>query len=102
MNIKQFKKGSSTNPEIEQLSTRVSENLTQLLPNPMLVGNLITKVAISTSGVSIPHGLPQSFTGWIVVRNRSNILVYETTQKLPEAFLNLTASGSGVIDLWIF
>lgn len=102
MNIKQFKKLSSSDQVVEQLSLRVSEFCTQLEPNPTLVGQRIVNVSVSAVPKTIAHNLGKAFIGWQVIRNRANIVVYEGVQKTPENFLTLVASGTGIIDLWIF
>lgn len=103
MNIKSFKRGSSSDPDINQVDNRVLEYTSQLTTNPMLVGQLITGIDVSTTAVNVPHSLGKPFVGWLVIRKVGNLNIYEASvQSQTSLFIKLVSTATGTIDIWIF
>ncbi len=102
MNLKSFRKPATQTQEGALLSDSVNDYTAQLSTNPMLAGTLVKNVRVGTVETSINHSLGKPFIGWLVVRNRTNVTIYEGTQKNPAGSLVLLASGAGLIDVWVF
>lgn len=93
---------------LQQLSDvdRVQDNIKlfsdQLVDIPILNGQLIENVALTTSAVLVNHKLGRAYRGWIVVDQSANASVYSTTTTLPTRFISLVASNTVTVSLWVF
>lgn len=100
--LKSFKRPGTVSDDATRVSLAVEEYTNQLTPNPVLDGRLISRVAVSSTPISISHGLNRAWKGWFLTRISGNVVVYEGTQTDTTKFLNLVASGSATVDIYIF
>lgn len=73
------------------------------LQRPIVDGVYLRDVAVSTSAVNVPHGLGRRWNGYIVTRRSASVGVYDgsgTSEPMRE--INLVATGSATVDLWVF
>lgn len=63
-------------------------------------GRLVENFEITTSGVSVEHKLGREPKGWIVVRKTADVRVWETDKSSTN--LDLDASGTATISIWVF
>lgn len=94
-NFGSFKSAGGRIPELDRL-------LDILADNPLLQGRLIEDVTLSTSPVLVAHKLGRAYRGWFLVDNNANTTVYNSVTDLEESFLELVASGSCTVSLWVF
>lgn len=81
----------------------VDETTKPLTEHPLLEsGRLIEDVVLGATAVDVPHLLQREPRGWIVVRRSANQSVWEGTQSRPTMFLNLVASGTVTVSLYVF
>lgn len=71
---------------------------------PLLGGLLLKNVSLASGSTLVNHGLGRKPEGWIVVRKRANIDVWDDQDNNVNqtTTLKLEASGAVVVDLWIF
>lgn len=102
MAIKDFKRISTQDETTNRLQGNIQEFFKQLTSNPLLDGNLIEDVAVSTTAVEVNHGLGREPVGYITVKADANVTIYDTTSTTPKVTLKLTASATATVSLYIF
>jgi len=100
--IKDFKKVSGVEDDVAKLQERLQEFFVPLVSNPMLDGNLLQNVALTTSEKKVEHGLGRAPIGWIVVKQSANAVIWQPNSDLSGVFLNLQASAAVTVSLWVF
>lgn len=67
-------------------------------------GLILTSIPVKTGNNSINHMLGRNLQGWIPVRLRSSVSLYDTqdSNQMPSLTLQLVASADAVIDIWVF
>lgn len=103
--VPDFKKVANTNEETSKLQERLQEFFTPIQKCPLIDGVLLTNISLVSSGTnSVAHKLNRAPLGWLVVRNRSNSIIWDTqdTNSLKTKSLSLQASSNTVVDLWVF
>ena len=96
---------ASESQEMTLMQTRWASVLNQVLNIPLNQdGVLLKSVELQSGANSINHKLGRKLVGWIIVRLRSSITVYDTqdSNERPQLTLDLVASGAGVVDLYVF
>ena len=74
-----------------------------LQSTPILDGELIEDVVLSTTGVNVSHGLGRPWRGWVVVDIDTTATVYRASSDDESVFLRLRASaGTPIIKVWVF
>ena len=68
---------------------------------PILDGQLIQNVAVTTSEKTIAHSLKRIPKGFIVVDVNNNCLVYRSSEH-TQTNIYLTGSRVATISLWVF
>lgn len=77
------------------------ERIKQLTLIPILDGVLLQDVDVTTSGVTVGHGLGRVPVGCIVVKSPANVSY--TTDEFTKTQLDVTcSSGSRTVNLWVF
>jgi hypothetical protein len=105
MAIRPFIKSYPTDRATANFEAMVENCWNSIIKNPLLQNiSIVQNISISTSDSVINHGLNKQYTGWLVIRNNANIVVYEsaTVNATPTASIILKASGSGTISLLFF
>jgi len=93
-----------------QILDRVLQGLAPVVR--VLEGNVFRVVTIrrditivSTQATRVYHGLNRPITGYIVIRNNTNMIVYEQTQTTgaeAASFVNIRGTASGKVSLLFF
>jgi hypothetical protein len=79
-------------------------SLNPLLGNPLVNGNLLNGIKVTTGANVLNHGLGRSLQGYMVVMNNANVTFYDSqsTNPRPSLTLILNASGDATISLYVF
>ncbi len=90
--------------EFSMHQTQWSSVLDPLLSNPVIAGVLLKNVTLVIGANVINHKLGRPLQGWVPVRLRSSVTIFDTqdANQLPELTLQLTASAAAIIDLYVF
>lgn len=81
-----------------------SSAINPVLNAPWNNGLILKKVQLTSGKNVINHMLGKTLQGWILVRNRQNVTVYDTqdSNQMPDKSLWLNSSGSTVVDILVF
>ncbi|MBK9073237.1 MAG: hypothetical protein IPL79_19890 [Myxococcales bacterium] len=95
--------GARSAADVTRLLGQWRDRLTQALRSPPTDprGVLLKGVDLSTTPVSISHGLP-SLSGWLVVRARGAAPASVVETGVSARTLTLVASGAVTVDLWVW
>lgn len=88
----------------ELANPRWASTINPVLSNPIVGGNLLQNVAVTTGANTINHGLNDRLQGYIVVMNNAAATFYDSqkTNPRPDLTLVLNASGAAIISLYVF
>lgn len=98
--IKPFQKVRTQDKELMQLQNSLSRVFLDLLGLEILNGRLIEDVEVTTSQVTVNHGLNRELKGWIVVKKNADRRVWQTD--ITATTLTLDASATVTVSLWVF
>ena len=90
-------------PTIEQLQDNAEPIMRRVESAFLLDGVLLTKKTIN--GVTfLSHGLGRAPKGYVIVRRRADVLVFDDQDNnpSPDTSLKLNTSASVVADVWVF
>lgn len=75
-----------------------------ILANPLVAGNLLPGLVLTTGSNTINHGLGVKLQGYFVVLNSAAVTFYDSqrTNQRPDLTLILNASGPTTISLYVF
>lgn len=99
--IKDFKKVSGP-AELNRLQEKLQEFFAPIIACPIIDGNLLTNVSLSSTETKVEHKLAREPQGYIITRKNANQDVWESSKALPTRHLSLTATGDVVVDIWVF
>lgn len=103
MSLKALKTIQPKEYELDQIQRNISEFVNQLTVNPLLGGQLLSNITITTGNNNINHGLGRDITGWIITDINTNVNIYKAaTQPSPSKILTLTSTGNSTISLYVF
>ncbi len=92
--------------EFVALCSTLSRVLKPLTDCPLVDGQLITGVALTGAvATDVPHKLDRLYRGFIAVRNSTGATLdeqYSATDERRLRMINLTASTTCTVDLWVF
>ena len=100
--MKDFKKHNIKDFDTIQLQSNVADFLLQLTYNPLLDGRLVENVAVSTTAVAVNHGLGRAIRGYILVKATAGVTLFDTASVTPTTTVQITASASATVSLYIF
>lgn len=103
--LKQVKKISSDIREVNQLQENVEQVLSPIIDKEILDGILIKDVQLVTGQDNIvSHLLGRDLVGWIVTRQKSNAVVWDSqdSSTSKSRTLTLNCSANVTISLWVF
>lgn len=88
----------------DQAQPRWASILNPVLANPIVGGQLLEGIKVSSGNNTINHGLGEKLQGYIVVLNSANVTFYDrqSTNPMPDKTLVLVASGAATISLYVF
>lgn len=87
--------------KLNRFAASVADAVRTLEELPILRGRLLTSQAVGTSSTTIYHNLGRIPVGWLVVRRRASVTVYETGAATATT-INLISSSAATLDIWIF
>jgi hypothetical protein len=91
----------SSNPEIVQLQSAVSDQFRALKQIGIVDGLRLTDVSLVTAQVnSINHGLGRQALGYLVTSTSAGALVWNDA--LTDKVIPLHVSANVTVDLWVF
>jgi hypothetical protein len=82
------------------LQNAVEQVLNPIAKTIILDGVLIKDLSITTSGLEIEHGLGREPQGFFVADSTADVRVWRVSW--DSRIINLDASGSSVISVWVF
>jgi hypothetical protein len=90
--------------ELSLLQNKWAAQLNPLLSSPVINGQFLTSVVLSTGSNVINHKLGRPLQGWVVVRQRALASLYDTqdTNPTPAITLRLVSSANVTVDLLVF
>jgi hypothetical protein len=103
--FKGFKKVASGNEDTAKLQERLDEFFVPISKCPLIDGVLLTNISIPTgSTVTVSHKLGRELIGWMIVRNRSQAIIWDSQDAnvFKQRTLALNSSANTVVDLWVF
>ncbi len=99
--VKDFRKVAATG-ETAKLQERLQEVLAPVLTSAIIDGTLLKNVELTSAVTQVAHGLGREPLGWIIVNKTANQDVWQPSNDLPRRFLNLQASGTVTVSIWVF
>lgn len=106
--MKQFKKigaGQDLERVVDQLQENVGNSISEIVKVPILDGNLITEVSVSSgSDIIVNHKLNRKYRGYIITRKTADLNIWEssTTNNAKDKYILIQADTSGIVDIWFF
>lgn len=84
--------------------TGLQRTLQPVLNNPVVDGVLLESIVLASGTNQVPHKLGRKLIGWFMTRVRANATFYDAqdTNKLPDQYLTLIASGAATVDIFVF
>lgn len=97
-------KVQTPNRQVNQLQDNIRTSLAPILQNPVVMGQVLQSVPLTTGANSVNTLLNRTLQGWFIVRQRAAASVYDTqdSNATPQTTLNLVSSADVVIDLYVF
>lgn len=88
----------------ELANPKWAATLNPVIANPLVGGNFLNGINVSSGNNTINHGLGEKLQGWIITRNSASVTFYDrqSTNPRPDLTLVLVASGSATISLYVF
>lgn len=89
---------------LQQMQNTWASQLNPLLATPIIDGNLLEGIDISSGSNVVNHKLGRKLRGWIIVRIDGVAVIYDTqaTNQTPELTLTLTSDAAVTVSLWVF
>lgn len=86
------------------MQTSWSSEINPLLKNPVLSGNFLQNISITTGANAINHKLGKTLQGWFVVGIDAPATIYDTqkSNQIPGLTLDLVSSADCIINLYVF
>jgi len=104
MIIKALRRVSSSIQDIDILSRALQDWSAQLGTNPLLGGQLIQNVTLTTSTLNVPHSLGKPWTGYLITyKNAASPGIQATRDATTDSLtIKLSATATVTVDLWVF
>ena len=102
--IKKLQKDNFKDQNLETTQSNSESLWNDIRNHPLLKGRLIENIEITTASLNVEHKLNRKPRGYIVVKKNANINIFDNalSDSLAKKFINLDASGSGTITIWVF
>lgn len=103
--ISQLMKIKTKDKDLMSFQDSVEQLFQEIAPNPFIKGNLVRNVSLSSASVNaVSHGLKEPVTGYIITRNSSGTLIWDTQNQNANAKLTfyLNTSANTTVDVWFF
>jgi len=105
--ISRFQQVQTDDRNLNQVQQNLAKSINPLFVNPIINGNLLPDIILTTGDNYIEHKLGRALIGWIVVRRSdgtSQIFDKQSTlsETLQTTQLLLNSSGSVLVSLYVF
>ncbi len=103
--MKAFKTVSTESDDLQKVQRNVAEAIGPLLSSQVVDGLLITGVRLESGQLNVVfHGLGRELTGWIVVGQDANAVVWDDQgdNVLKSKTLRLRTTADTIVNLWVF
>lgn len=104
--IKSFKVINTDSPELKFVQDNVDYTLKSIAAEPMIAGNFLKDVSLSSTSKNINHKLGRPWVGFFITKSVADVNVYwdATTDanQQKESTIALKATATAVVDLYIF
>lgn len=82
----------------------VRDSINQLVKVPILDGVLLEDLVVSTTITPFPHRLNRAYRGFFITKSNADVRIWDASTSLTDRtkFIDLDASGSATISIWIF
>lgn len=100
-----YKKINVPDVNIMRIQDNIESAIAPVLRNVILNSVLLKDIELTASVANeISHKLAQNLTGWVLIRNRANAVVWDEqdTNKNAKRTLILQTSANTVVDLLVF
>jgi hypothetical protein len=96
----------SLSPKLEWTlaNPKWAATLNPIIANPANNGRILKNISVVSGTNVINHTLGQTLQGYFVIMNNANVTFYDkqSTNQTPQLTLNLVASGTAIISLYVF
>lgn len=99
--IQAFKEVQINEGELAKVQANLKQYLRQLNGAPFLLGVLLQEVSLSTAATNVAHGLGRVPEGWWICDIQTNGANFKRNS-WDDKFINLTASATCVVKIWVF
>lgn len=99
MKLKALKKFETKGYELSKLTSLIKEFLDQLMDTEQIRGEKL-EISVTTSGVSVNHGLGSTPNGWHLIDNTSNSTVWRSAWN--DKTITLVSSVNTTVKVWVF
>ena len=88
--------------KLDQMQKNIVGLVNNITKNPFLDGVLIQNVDLSATQKAVPHKLNRAYVGFFITNINANANVWVSASDDKAAFIKLTASGTCIVDIWVF
>lgn len=104
--IKPLKVVNTDNPDLKFIQDNVDYALKSVAVQPMISGNIINDVAVSSTTKNVAHLLNRPWSGFFITKSVGDVNVYWDSvtdgNKRKESTIALKGSATATVDLYIF
>ncbi len=88
----------------ELANPKWAASLNPLLGNPLVNGQILSAVRLTTGANVINHGLQRKLQGYLVILNSAATTFYDSqaSNQMPDRTLILNSSGATTVSLYVF
>ena len=104
MRAKSYKVIETESEELARVQVYVAQAIESLSSSPLLDGILLKNIQLASGTTSVQHKLNRVLQGYLIVRKRSNVDIWDSqdSNSNPSKTLNLEASATVNVDLYVF
>jgi hypothetical protein len=104
MSLPAFEKLRTGVDNLDRLQDRLLKVLSALLRLPLLDGQLVEDLALTSGLNNLNHGLGRSLRGYLVVRASADVRLWDddAASSAPQLFHRIQASAPATVTLWVF
>lgn len=88
--------------DLGRMQDNIGTLVNPIAANPMLAGNQIVGVELSTTAVNVSHGLGRAWTNYAITAKDANEDVWYSSTENRDRFLTLTATGTVTVNVLVW